>query len=60
MQVGREVDVRVELDTAPRETPLADDLAAALDEEATASFCAPARTAGAPGTQGVSPAVLRR
>jgi uncharacterized protein DUF1905/bacteriocin resistance YdeI/OmpD-like protein len=37
---GQEVDVRVELDTAPRETPLPDDLAAALDEDATAFFSA--------------------
>ncbi|MGR6966928.1 DUF1905 domain-containing protein [Geodermatophilus sp. URMC 61] len=40
VQAGQEVDVRVELDTAPRETPLPDDLAAALDEEATAFFFA--------------------
>ena len=35
---GQEVDVRVELDTAPRETPLPEDLAAALDEDARAFF----------------------
>ena len=35
---GQEVDVRVELDTAPRETPLPEDLAAVLDEDATAFF----------------------
>ena len=40
VQAGQEVDVRVELDTAPRETPLPDDLAAALDEESTAFFSA--------------------
>ena len=40
VQAGQEVDVRVELDTAPRETPLPDDLAAALDEDATAFFSA--------------------
>ena len=40
LQAGQEVDVRVELDTAPRETPLPDDLAAALDEDATAFFSA--------------------
>ena len=38
VQAGQEVDVRVELDTAPRETPLPKDLAAALDEDATAFF----------------------
>ena len=38
VQAGQEVDVRVELDTAPRETPLPEDLAAALDEDATAFF----------------------
>ena len=38
VQAGQQVDVRVELDTAPRETPLPDDLAAALDEGATAFF----------------------
>jgi hypothetical protein len=38
VQAGEEVDVRVELDTAPRETPLPDDLAAALDDGARAHF----------------------
>ena len=38
VQAGREVDVRVELDTAPRETPLPEDLAAALDDGARAFF----------------------
>ena len=38
VQAGQQVDVRVELDTAPRETPLPDDLAAALDDGATAFF----------------------
>ena len=38
VQAGQEVDVRVELDTAPRETPLPDDLAAALDDGARAFF----------------------
>jgi hypothetical protein len=38
VQAGQEVDVRVELDTAPRETPLPDDLDAALDDGARAFF----------------------
>ncbi|WP_448621680.1 DUF1905 domain-containing protein [Geodermatophilus sp. URMC 65] len=38
VQAGQEVDVRVELDTAPRETPLPDDLAAALDDGARVFF----------------------
>ena len=38
VQAGQEVDVRVELDTAPRETPLPEDLAAALDDDARAFF----------------------
>ncbi|MGY1593977.1 YdeI family protein [Geodermatophilus sp. SYSU D00708] len=38
VQAGEEVDVRVELDTAPRETPLPDDLAAALDDGARSFF----------------------
>ena len=38
VQAGQEVDVRVELDTAPRETPLPEDLAASLDEDARAFF----------------------
>jgi Bacteriocin-protection, YdeI or OmpD-Associated/Domain of unknown function (DUF1905) len=35
---GQDVDVRLELDTAPRESPLPDDLAAALDDGARAFF----------------------
>jgi hypothetical protein len=35
---GDEVDVRLELDTAPRETPLPDDLDAALDDAARTHF----------------------
>ena len=38
VQAGQEVDVRVELDTAPRETPLPEDLAAALDDGARTFF----------------------
>lgn len=38
VQAGQQVDVRVELDTAPRETPLPEDLAAALDDGARAFF----------------------
>ncbi len=38
LREGQEVDVRVELDTAPRETPLPEDLAAALDEGARDFF----------------------
>jgi hypothetical protein len=38
VQAGQEVDVRVELDTAPRDTPLPEDLAAALDDGARAFF----------------------
>jgi hypothetical protein len=38
VRAGEEVDVRVELDAAPRETPLPEDLAAALDEDARAFF----------------------
>ena len=38
VRAGEEVDVRVELDTAPRETPLPEDLAAALDEDARSFF----------------------
>ena len=38
VRAGQEVDVRVELDTAPRETPLPEDLAAALDDSARAFF----------------------
>jgi hypothetical protein len=35
---GDEVDVGIELDTAPRETPLPDDLDAALDDAARTHF----------------------
>ncbi len=35
---GEEVDVRIELDSAPRETPLPDDLDAALDDDARTFF----------------------
>jgi hypothetical protein len=35
---GQEVDVRIELDTAPREVPVPDDLAAAFDEPARATY----------------------
>ena len=35
---GDEVDVRLELDDAPRETPLPDDLDAALDDAARSHF----------------------
>ena len=35
---GQEVDVSIELDTAPREVPVPDDLAAALDEPARATY----------------------
>ena len=35
---GEEVDVAIELDTAPREVPVPDDLAAALDEPARSHF----------------------
>ncbi len=38
VQANEEVHVRVELDTAPREVPVPDDLAAALDETARAHF----------------------
>ena len=38
LAAGQEVDVRIELDTAPRETPLRDDLAAALDGAARTFF----------------------
>ena len=38
LAADQEVDVRIELDTAPRETPLPDDLAAALDDGARAFF----------------------
>ena len=35
---GQEVDVRIELDDAPRETPLPDDLDAALDDDSRTFF----------------------
>ena len=35
---GQEVDVRIEVDSAPRDTPLPDDLDAALDDEARTFF----------------------
>ena len=38
VQAGEEVHVRVELDTAPRDTVLPDDLDAALDDSARAHF----------------------
>jgi leucyl aminopeptidase (aminopeptidase T) len=37
---GQEVDVRIELDTEPREVPVPDDLAAAFDEPARATYAA--------------------
>jgi hypothetical protein len=40
LAAGQEVDVRLELDTAPRETALPDDLDAALDEDARTFFSA--------------------
>ncbi len=40
LAAGQEVDVRLELDDAPRETPLPDDLDAALDDDARAFFSA--------------------
>src|SRR5215212_279775 len=38
LAAGQEVEVRIELDSAPRETPLPDDLAAALDDESRTFF----------------------
>ena len=38
VQADEEVDVRIELDTAPRETALPDDLDAALDDAARTHF----------------------
>ena len=38
VQAGQQVDVRVELDTAPRETPLPEDLAVVLDDGARTFF----------------------
>ena len=37
----QEVDVAIELDTAPREVPLPEDLAAAMDDDARSAFDAP-------------------
>ena len=38
VRADQEVDVRIELDSAPREVPVPDDLAAAFDEAARAAF----------------------
>jgi uncharacterized protein YdeI (YjbR/CyaY-like superfamily) len=38
VQAEEEVDVRIELDTAPRDTPVPDDLDAALDDAARSHF----------------------
>lgn len=38
VQAGEEVDVHVSLDTAPREVPVPDDLAAAFDEPVRSAF----------------------
>ena len=38
LAAGQEVDVDIELDTAPREVALPDDLAAAMDDAARAAF----------------------
>jgi uncharacterized protein YdeI (YjbR/CyaY-like superfamily) len=38
VEAGDTVDVEIELDTEPRTVALPDDLAAALDEEARATF----------------------
>jgi len=38
LQADEEVDVRIELDSAPREVSLPDDLAAAFDDAARATF----------------------
>ena len=35
---GEEIDVRIDLDSAPRETPLPEDLDAALDDDSRAFF----------------------
>ncbi len=40
LAAGQEVEVRLELDDAPRETPLPADLDAALDDEARSFFTA--------------------
>ena len=38
VQADEEVDVQIKLDTAPREVPVPDDLAAAFDEPVRATF----------------------
>src|SRR3712207_5816229 len=38
LAAGQDVDVHIEMDSAPRETPLPDDLDAALDDDARAFF----------------------
>jgi hypothetical protein len=38
VQAEQEVDVSIELDTAPREVPVPDDLATARDDDARAAF----------------------
>jgi hypothetical protein len=38
VQAEQEVDVSIELDTAPREVPVPDDLATAMDDDARAAF----------------------
>jgi hypothetical protein len=38
VQAEQEVDVTIEADTAPREVPLPDDLATAMDEQARTAF----------------------
>ena len=38
VQADQEVDVSIELDTAPREVPLPDDLAAAFDDDVRTTF----------------------
>src|ERR671921_966059 len=38
LTAGEDIDVRIELDSAPRETPLPEDLDAALDDESRTFF----------------------
>jgi uncharacterized protein YdeI (YjbR/CyaY-like superfamily) len=38
VRAGEEVDVAIELDEAPREVPVPDDLAAALDDDVRTTF----------------------
>jgi hypothetical protein len=38
VQAEQEVDVSIELDTAPRDVPVPDDLATAMDDDARAAF----------------------